>query len=106
MTITVNANSDQADLPKASRTNELNDLLNCAPPPRHAELESLRQAARDRLHEQTLPTPAMRIGALRIYRLYGRDPSKPPLPPSIQKLLPKCGICCVSAAFQPLPKLF
>lgn len=46
MTITVNANSDQADLPKASRTNELNDLLNCAPPPRHAELESLRQAAR------------------------------------------------------------
>ncbi|MDR7898513.1 Fe-S cluster assembly protein SufD [Thermosynechococcus sp. JY1334] len=57
MTITVNANSDQADLPKASRTNELNDLLNCAPPPRHAELESLRQAARDRLHEQTLPSP-------------------------------------------------
>ncbi|WP_298611591.1 Fe-S cluster assembly protein SufD [uncultured Thermosynechococcus sp.] len=57
MTITVNANSDQADLPKASRANELNDLLTLAPPPRHAELEPLRQAARDRLHEQTLPTP-------------------------------------------------
>ncbi|MFN4280883.1 Fe-S cluster assembly protein SufD [Thermosynechococcus sp.] len=57
MTIMVNANSDQADLPKSRRGNELKDLLDLAPPLRHAELEPLRQAARDRLHEQTLPTP-------------------------------------------------
>lgn len=57
MTITVNVNSDQADLPKASRANELNDLLTLAPPPRHAELEPLRQVARDRLHEQNVTYP-------------------------------------------------
>ncbi|BCX11213.1 MAG: Fe-S cluster assembly protein SufD [Thermosynechococcus sp.] len=86
MTITVNANSDQADLPKASCANDLNDLLNLAPPLRHPELAVLRQTARDRLHEQTLPTPRdedWRFTDLSVLRTRSFEPPLAPLNPEI-----------------------
>ncbi len=57
MTITVAANSDQADLPLVSTQNELSHLLALAAPLETPSLAPLREAASDRLREQRLPTP-------------------------------------------------
>ncbi|WP_448533705.1 Fe-S cluster assembly protein SufD [Parathermosynechococcus lividus] len=57
MTITVVANSDQADLPLVPAQNELEHLLALAPAFQEPTLSALRQAAIARLREQHLPTP-------------------------------------------------
>lgn len=57
MTITVVANSDQADLPLVPTQTNLAHLLTLAPALQTPTLAGLRQAARDRLQEQQLPTP-------------------------------------------------
>jgi len=86
MTITVAANSDQADLPLVPTQNDLAHLLALAPPLQVPSLAPLRQAAVDRLRQQHLPTPReeeWRFTDLSRLRSRSFQPPIPPLAPEV-----------------------